>query len=484
MKEKINFKTRLKASYQSKKFKNGAYSSLFIVCILVAVVLVSVIAGEFDLKLDVSEQSMFTLTDQTKEVLEKNQTPITLYYICESGGENDTIQNIVNKYKSLSDKITIAYKDPILYPTFTQEYAGVGETVENNSLVVVNESTGIYRYIPYSDMLELDYSYVYYGYSESPTVTGIDVEGQITSAIQYVASETTAKLYQVTGHGEAELSDNVVSELTKVCTTVETLEIRSATEIPEDCDLLLINGAQTDYSENEIKVLETYMEQGGNVVITNNYQGVGLTNLNGFMEGYGITVTDGIVFEDSTHSEAYRNFSTIPNVVSHDLTEGIARTINPITMGISKGLSEGETRDTVTITPFLKTSNNAYLKTGEFSTYDKEEGDLEGPFYAGVIATEVKDDVTSNLVVFSSSDIFSEEATYDTSKGNLTLMSNVTAYCSGQETGLSIPVRSLEETYITTTNAQVTAWTILLVIALPLLLLSAGFSIWYRRRKY
>lgn len=44
------------------------------------------------------------------------------------------IENLLGKYESLSDHITVVKKNPDVYPTFAEQYTD--ETVKNNSLVV------------------------------------------------------------------------------------------------------------------------------------------------------------------------------------------------------------------------------------------------------------------------------------------------------------------------------------------------------------
>ena len=69
-------------------------------------------------------------------------------------------RNLLGKYESLSDHITVEKRNPDVYPTFAEQYTS--ETVQNNSLVV--ECGDRSRYIAYDDIYlqEADlYSYTY-----------------------------------------------------------------------------------------------------------------------------------------------------------------------------------------------------------------------------------------------------------------------------------------------------------------------------------
>lgn len=504
--EKKPLRDRWKEQFSSRKFRGGAYSSALIVFILVAVVLVNMIIGQFNLKVDMTEEGTYTLTDQTKELLDDVKDDVTLYYIVQNGKEVPIFQNIIEKYAAESGNIKVVYKDPVLYPNFATEYAGSGTKVNDNSIVVVNEKTGAYKYIDYADMYDLDYTDVYNGVAEEPTVTAIDVEGKITSAVKIVTNEKKSVLYAVTGHGEEEVSKYLKNEYEKLGTEVKTLNIRgvgdsgssslgdisdlSGTEgttatIPKDCDILYICGPNTDYSEDEVAAIKTYLQAGGKAVIMLNYHAKSMTNLYGLMEYYGLKVITGVVMENSDHSAGGYPYMTYVDITnSNSITKGIDNKTNPIFMPRAQGIQETSTRDTVTLQQVLTTTSDAYCKTASsITTYEKEDTDVMGPFHAGILVTETYEGKTSEILVFSSSDVVNDEFVQQASFGNATLMNNSIAYLTGQETGLSIPKRALKETYVNTTDANTGFYTVLLVVALPIVLLAAGFAIWYSRRR-
>lgn len=484
-KNRISLKTRIANEFKSKKFKNGAYSSAIIVVILIAVIFVNLMFGEFDLSIDLSSEGTYTLTEQTKKVMDNVNDKVTIYYVVQEGNEITMIQNILKKYPGLSDKVKLVNKDPDLYPTFVQQYAGTNTDVSGNSVIVVNETTGASKYIPYSDMLVYEddyYSYYYTGTSSSPSA--IDVEGQVTAAIQYVSNENNTKLYQVTGHGETELSTYITNELTKLCTNAESLATRTAESIPDDCDVLLINGPTTDFTEDEVTMIENYLKEGKKAFILLNPQATGLTNFNKLLAYYGVEVKEGIVMESSSNAISGYPYYIIPTINSTDITEGISLDTNPVLVPISAGLVEKSTRDTLTLTPFLSSSSSAYSKQGsEWTTYDKESNDISGPFKFGILATEEYNDAKTEVVVLSTSNILEDQFMELDTYGNATLFNNIISYLGGQETGLSIPSRSLEEAYITPTGAGVVTWSMILIVIIPVGLLATGFGIWYKRRK-
>jgi ABC-2 type transport system permease protein len=98
----------------------------------------------------------------------------------------------------------VVKKNPDVYPTFAAQYTD--ETVANNSLVV--ESGERSRYIAYDDIYVTTTDMYSYSYT-----TSFDGEGAITSAIDYVVSESMPQLYLVEGHGESDLPSTFAEQV-------------------------------------------------------------------------------------------------------------------------------------------------------------------------------------------------------------------------------------------------------------------------------
>jgi ABC-2 type transport system permease protein len=104
--------------------------------VIVLLLVVNLIVTKMDLKIDLSSQKMYTLTEPTVELVKNIKDDVTIYYLVESGNEKSVLQKIASKYDSLSDHITLEYKDPVLYPKFASKY--VSDEIKQNSFLVVN----------------------------------------------------------------------------------------------------------------------------------------------------------------------------------------------------------------------------------------------------------------------------------------------------------------------------------------------------------
>jgi ABC-2 type transport system permease protein len=478
--EKESIASKFKASFASKKFKGGAYATTISVVVIVLIILVNVFVTELNIKIDVSNQNMYTLTGESKDYVNGIKDDITIYYIAQSGKEDASIKEMIEKYASYSDNIKIEYKDPVLYPKFASEYTDAELT--ENSVLIVNNTNGRAKYVDNADMFvqEVDYQ-TYQSY-----VSAIDVEGQVTSALQYVTTENLPIMYMVEGHGETAVSETLASSLAKVNVKTNTLSTLTTKTIPEDCSILLINGPQTDYSEDEVKMIKDYLAKGGDAIVLVDFSVNGLTNLKGLIEYYGISFANGIVLESKQgyYMGQYVN-NLVPNIESHDITTDIkadkASIVVPTAVGIIKSDSA---RSTITIDPILTTSDSSYSKVDvNSSVVDKEDGDIDGPFNLGVAITENYNDVETKLVVYGSSYIIDEGMVSYSALGNLDLFLNSVNFVSNKEESLAIRTRSVTQEYLTLNAAQVNFWAVIIIVIIPVLVLSIGGYICLRRRK-
>ncbi|MDF2589899.1 MAG: hypothetical protein K0S41_3740 [Anaerocolumna sp.] len=478
--EKQSITSKFKASFASRKFKGGAYATIISVVVIVLIILVNVFVTELNLKIDVSNQNMYTLTGESKDYVKGIKDDITIYYIAQSGKEDASIKEMIEKYASYSSHIKIEYKDPVLYPKFASEYTDAELT--ENSVLVVNNTNGRAKYVDNADMFISDVDYQTY----QTYVSAIDVEGQVTSALQYVTTQNLPIMYMVEGHGETAISDTLASSIAKVNVKTNTLSTLTAESIPEDCSILLMNGPQTDYSEDEDKMIKDYIAKGGDAIVLLDYSVKGLKNLKGLMEYYGINFVDGIVLESKQgyYMGQYVN-NLVPNIESHDITTDIKTDKESIVVPTAVGIVKSDSaRSSITIDPILTTSDGSYSKVDiNSSVVDKEDGDIDGPFNLGVAITENYNNVETKLVVYGSSYIIDESMVSYAALGNLDLFLNSVNFVSGKEDSLAIRTRSVTQEYLTLNAAQVNFWAVIIVVIIPVLVLSLGGFVCLRRRK-
>jgi ABC-2 type transport system permease protein len=471
---------KLKASFSGRKFKSGAYTSILTVIVLVLLAVINLIISKMDLKVDLSANQYYTLTQPTKDLVKGIKDDITIYYMVETGKETQVFKRIAEKYDSLSKHIDVVLKDPVLYPKFASQY--VEDEVRNNSFLVVNKSNNRAMYIDYEDLLVYGDEFNYETFSYN--LTGIDVEGKLTSAIQYVTTEDIPTIYTTTGHKEKETGEIFTAALEKLNVKVKSTPTLTISSIPEDCDTLFINSPETDFTADEIDLIMSYMEKGGNVVLVADYKTSMLPNLKTLVEYYGIQMEDGIVCEGDSNRHVQNNpHLIIPEVLEHGITGTARRYGRYVVMPSSTGLRIlDQTRSSLTVEPLLVTSNKAYAKINlETQTLSKEDGDPDGPFYVGLIATDTFKGNSSSLVVYSSEFVFDDSALQ--SFGNYEILTGTVSELAGGIQPISVRTRSLALDRLRLTQKQANRWGIITVVVIPLLILAGGVAINLKRRK-
>jgi ABC-2 type transport system permease protein len=480
--KKINKKKDwgLKASFSTRKFKGGAYITVVTAVVLVIVLLINVFVSELDLKVDLSSDEMFTLTDTTKQYLTKVKDDITVYYMVQTGSEDKIVKRILDKYNSISGNISVVHKDPVLYPTFASQYTD--EEISNNSVIVVNKTNDKVKYVDFNDMFEYEVDYSTY----QTTTSGVDVEGQITSAIQYTTMEKLPVMYSVEGHGEMELSDTMKDSLKKINVAANDLSTLKTESIPKDCSILLITAPQTDYSNEEVDMIKEYLTAGGDAIILVDYAIEGLENFNSLLHYYGVGFVNGVVLEGNSnyHMGKYINY-LLPNIESHEITSSILTKDVPIITPVAKGIETLDSaRKTIKITPLLTTSDSAYSKTNiQSEVIDKEAGDVDGPFNLGALIEETYKDVETKIAVYGSAYMIDEDMSAFPSAGNRDMFLNTVNYIGGIDDSVAIPIRNLAQEYLTISASQSNFWAALVVIIIPASFLVTGGYICIKRRK-
>lgn len=472
---------KIRKSFDSKQFQSGAYSSVVTILVIAIVVVINMVFARLDLSTDLSKGGLFTLSEDTKEILKNNDKKITLNYMVSSGNEMDYIENVLEQYAKESGNIRIKKTDPVVNPAFASKY-NITDQIVSNDVIVVNEESGSAEYVAGSSMYysESDYS-SYYSQSKSRY---LDVEGQITSAIQNVLAENKTKMYVVSGHGEQEISASIITAYEKMNIETEELALLTAKEIPAECDILYFNGPVKDISETEKTIVLDYLKKGGDAIINMEYstETTKQPNLEEVLGYYGIQSTQGMICETVGHYSAYPN-CVVPELGSSDLVsslEGQIIILNSI--GLNKMT---EIRSSLQLEELLTTSEESFLKLDPSSgSAEKESGDIDGPFTIGISAVEAVGDEETKLVVFSSADAFAESWVADTPLENGDLIKNaVSSMLDSEVQKVAIDPKSLDYSYISLPVVAQLVWLVVLLILLPLAILIFGFVIWMMRRK-
>lgn len=466
--------------WSSKNIRKGSYSLGISVVVLAIAVVFNLVVGKLPAQyrnVDLSQTKLSTIGDTTKELVSALDQDVTIYQIVESGKENETIQKLLERYAGLSSHVKVETMDPVLHPNFVSEYTD--DDLADNSLIVVGEKRN--KVIPYADMFESTVNYQTYQYE----TTGFDGEGQVTSAISYVTTDSLPIMYTITGHEEGDMTEDMKSAIEKENIEMKDLNLLTEESVPDDADCVMLFSPQNDLSEEEADKLITYMENGGKAVIITSYLNKEMPNLQKVLNNYGIGTMEGVVLEaDGQHYISGNPTYLVPNIGSSDALGDLSKANSYVLMPVAQAVEKLEDkRDTVTIESLLTTSDSAYVKTNVNGTLEKEDGDAEGPFDVGVAVTESVDNGETKLIYLTSANLFSQQVDAMVSGNNIKLLANSVSWMCDQEQSVSIPSKSTQISYLTVTAASARMWGMVTIGLLPVLCLVLGGGIWFKRRK-
>ena len=468
---------KIKKLFQSNDSKRGSYTlamtSIVIAIVIVFNMIINLIPENMR-QLDISSTNIYNISSKSVKIINKVDDDVNFYVLAEKDKTDKRIKTFISKYASLSNKIHVKWIDPVLHPSALTKYG-----VEENNIVISCKKTNRKTTVSFDDILVSSSSY--YGTSSS-SASSFDGDGQLTSALNYVTSTKQFKAYYTSGHGESSLSSEVTDLLTKSRISTSDLLLMTETSIPDDCDVLIIDGPTSDFTKEETKVLSSYLKKGGRVITLLAQTNKSMKNLYGLLKDYGLTVENGYI-ADTERSYQGNYYYLIPNLsVSGDMASGISS--SSVMMINSKGMTQTDpARDSISVDAFMTTSSNGYAVT--------EKKQTQGTYVVGATATEsvkVKNSKgksvskDAKLTVFGSNMLIDEQVTSSfSSLENLTLFANSVTSNLDNADNVSISPKSLEVDY--NTVAHPGPFSILVVFVIPAALIIGGFIVWFRRRR-
>ena len=462
-----------------KTISLGTYSTVVVVVVTAAVVILNVFVSEIPAKytvFDVTADKLYSLSDETKKVAENISEDITIYVLANEKDADTTLMETLENYEGLNSHIKVSYVDPAVNPRFYQNYTDTD--ISQGSLIV--ESSKRSKVIDYDNIYEYQVDYTSY----SSYASGYDGEGQITSALAYVTTDEMPKVYITEGHGELSFDSSFTAAVEKENIDYETINLMNYDEIPEDASCVIINAPTSDLSADDTEKMLSYMKKGGDVFLVSTYTGEELVNFGRLLDFYGVSVTKGLIIEADKSNYYTDPFYLLPSIGYDDVTESIYSSGSYVFAPYAQGLSV-DGREDVEVTVLLSSSEKSYVRDNieSSNSYEKQEEDQDGPFDIGLKCVKTTEEAESSAFIYSSESLFTQSADEIVSGTNMRLFTASLSTFAAHEGSVSIPVKSLEITYLTIPQGTILLLALLTAVIIPSVFIVGGFIIWFRRRK-
>lgn len=470
-------------SFSGREAKFGTIAIVSGIVVLGILVALNYLASRQNKRWDLTAAKQFTLSDQTRKILEGLQKPVSIKVFAQP---NDfaRFRDRLDQYQYASKQVSVEYIDAEKFPSRAKQYQ-----VQAFGTVV----------------------FEYDGRTERVTSDG---EQELTNGLIKVVQGRQPKIYFVQGHGEKTTTGSDRDGYSAIATalgsenyTVEPLVLAQQKEVPDDASVVVVAGPQADFFPPEIEMLKRYLARGGKVFFLidppEKASGGELTNITALLKEWSIEVGNNVVVDVSGMGQLLGTGAETPVAAKyqpHPITERfnlltafpVARSITPVSGGTTGKFAQTlvETSPQSWAETDIKTLNTS----GQVAR-DLDKGDKAGPVsLAAAVATPATDvpapaegakpeetaKPEARLIVFGDSDFAANSGLGI--QGNRDLFMNSVNWLAQQENLISIRPRDPEDRRVTLTANQ-TSWIFrTTVFIIPGLILLAGILTWSRRR--
>jgi ABC-2 type transport system permease protein len=469
-------------SFKSKKFKYGGYAAVLTAIVIAVVIVLNLVVDQLNLKLDLSQKKMFSLSEQTVGILKELKTDVKIIGLYETGKENLMVKEILSRYNARTNKIKVEYVDPVLHPQYARQYTKPGESVSQGSIIVTSGNK--HRIISGHDL----YNYSFNQQTFQQTRQSLAAEQRLTGAIMYVTSDKNPVVFSLKGHNEESLPYEIIKMMEDENYTFEELNLVSGEWKYESGDILSIVSPKRDISPEELKKINDFLAAEGRLVLLMDYVEGDMPNLAKLLETYGVNVQKALVLEGEARNMVQNKWFLLPDMKDHSIVNPLTSARLPVIIPYAQPISEIKVRkSSIKIEPLLSTSNKAYGRVDTSNqTLEKIREDMDGPFNVAVAITDKLDESnpnkTAKMIVITSSGMLNSAFTQASNGGNIDFFMNSMNWLVDKEENVSIRPKSLAVDRININMAQALIISGLVVIVIPLLVAISGIIVWLRRR--
>lgn len=472
---------------------NGTKTFILIALIIAIFILINEIIQKMEITpIDLSQEKLYTLTDESKQKVKDIQKDVNIYLVGYSN--DDSTVDLARQYKKENEKINAEAVDATSRPDLAQKY---GIESENEGIII--ECGDKSKVLTSNDLVTYD----------TTTYETISIaEQKLTSSILTVTSDNIPKVYFLEGYGEFSLSKNMNYlnvYLENEINEVSTLDVLTLGKIPDDCNTLVITTPNKDFDEIATNAIIEYINSGRNILwlnaaITTNQNFV---NVNKVLEQYGVKPFEkGLIIETS----ADKIISGMPNVIKpeiaySDITKDLYNSTGIFLINATKiNLKDEEKLEElgVTKTELLTSSATSFFRRDfENQNISKTESDESGNFLVGAslkktISKANKDtgevEKTSELIIYADNYFISDYQISSSIQAgavqlayNKDMILNSISYLVDRKQDITVRKNTGTVTY--TATSQENTIIKIVIFAVPVIIIIIGILVWLVRRK-
>ncbi len=406
---------------------------------------------------DLSAGGDNTLSQTSQTLLSRLEEPLHITSFAPVDAElRGRIQEVIDLYRRYRPDISFDFINPDLQPALTRQLGirALGE-------------------------LRLEYQ------GRTENLININEES-ISNAIQHLMQGGERWIGVVVGHGERSMQGRANhdlgtfgNELALKGYKIRNLKLSTLVEIPHNLSLMIIASPRVNYLEQEVDKIINYIESGGNLLwLFDPGDDPGLDRLR---QKLGLKILPGVIVDANAASYRLNDpaMAVVETYPEHQTTTGFELvTLFPYSAAIMAIGDVGWES-----TPLLRTMPDSWNETGPIKgevERNQGQGEIAGPLNIGIAFTNRQRD-GQIVMAIGDGDFLSNS--YLGNGGNLDLGLNLIRWMSNDLRVLDIPARTAPDLRLELSDTARTIIGFGFLLILPLLLLSTGAIIWWRRRR-
>ena len=462
----------------------------------IAVIVNVIVVQRFDTSADWTSDKIYTLSDQTKNILHGLDREVQVIAFFSLDPTNNQVardrqraQILLDMYQRETDKLTFELVDPFSEAMRQQEYG-----------------------------IQFDGTTVFESGGVREQITTVD-EQKFTSAILKVVRDEVVKIYFLTGHEEQTIDDfeqkgysQTKEELEKQNYRIETLSLATQPAVPTDCAALIIPGPKAPLMAHEINAISKYLDKDGKLFLmldpTLNSAKEPNQGLVGLMDKWGVTIGNDLALDRIRPAFFLAGGSqpeapTLSDFEFHPITQEVYQ---PVTFQLARSVTpKPNAGSDLNVKSLVKTTEGIGNSWGETKrkadgTFDPDplytEGEDTPPPVSLAAAvqrettestagdnssTDTPEESKTRIVVVGDSDFANNFFFHGTGGGDFFL--NAVNWLTLEEDLIAIrPVDPSERSLRMMTPGEVAFVQMMAIFLIPLVIFLIGVGVWWRRR--
>ncbi len=443
----------------SRRGRMGTNAVVASLAFLGVLVLVVYIADRHAFSLDWTKTKRNTLSPQTLKVvrnINKEVTVVAFYDV--NSQEFVRVRDLLKRYEAANPKIKTRVVDPRKEPALARQYEVTGFGV------TVFEADGKRERVSFGS------------------------EKEFTGALIKVTRDKKPTVYFLQGHGEPvydsyddEGYGMLKSGLERLNYQVKGLRLVTEKEVPKDCDVLVIAGAQKDLLPHEKEAIKTYLSKGGRLLLM--LEPDPAPGFSDWLEEWGLETKPGTVVEPANNilGDAAAIFAF--EFRFHDVTRPFQRARQEAVLFVTARPLKRKTNvpTGVTLTELVETSSISWREENFRGAVRRDAGEETGPFVlAAAVEKNASDKKKARIVVIADSDFATNRVIQNLLNG--AFAANALHWLAEEDVLIDIPPKDEPPPTLFLSRQQTIFTFVWSVIVLPLAILISGFFVWLSRR--